>query len=427
MSEAPTFEVWPTVASLPREGGRTAQAASPSTGDAPAPITPGGHDAGRTSAPPIVTDADPGTVTGAGSDPAYRTDATGGDGDPAAARSTGADADPGRRADADDAGGRERDADPGRVAEAAQPGRHPGGLDDLDANRVAETEAAPRQTPEGSELAGRSEDLDGHPERMVSSQLLWDGSLSVSRMDESITPPAGVEEASAPRATVTVALLVDGRPDDLRECVRALVARTEVRVLALDLGDVDGAGAVLHELAEEFPRRVDAWHVAELPHWRGGSAGWGESRDALLRLDDSDVHVVMDTSVMLDGDAVTPLVKALEDENVTAVGWEGVTFHDDGHGWSDAESGEVRGLSGRLLAVRREAALAAGGFPPDARYHGDAGLEFSLRLPGTLVALGKDLPVHRERDHEDDGVDPAYRERESGRTRERVLKLLSSP
>ncbi|MEU4834752.1 hypothetical protein [Streptosporangium sp. NPDC023615] len=419
MSEAPTFEVWPTVASLPREGGRTARAASPSAGDALAPTAQGDHDAGRTTVPPIVADTGD-DARPAGPDSPRRAD-------PDPARRGDDDSDPARRADADDAGGRERDADPGRVAEASRSDRHAGGLDELDANRVAETEAAPRQTPEGSELAGRSEDLDGHPERMVSSQLLWDGSLSVSRMDESIVPPAGVEEASAPRATVTVALLVDGRPDDLRECVRALVARTEAGILALDLGDVDGAGAVLHELAEEFPRRVEAWHVAELPHWRGGSAGWGESRDALLRLDDSDVHVVMDTSVMPDGDVVTPLLKALEDEGVTAVGWEGVAFHEGGHGWSDAEPGEVRGLSGRLLAVRREAALAAGGFPPEARYHGDAGLEFSLRLPGTLVALGKDLPVHRERDHEDDGVDPAYRERESGQTRDRVLKLLSSP
>ncbi|MFI6506347.1 glycosyltransferase [Streptosporangium sp. NPDC050855] len=410
MSEAPTFEVWPTVASLPREGGRTAQAASPSTDDAPAPITPGGHDAGRTTAPPIVTDTGP--------DGAART----GTGEAGDAGGTGE-----RRVDADDAGGREKDADPGRVAGAADPGRDPGGLGELDANRIAETEAAPGPTADDSQLLGRSEDHDGHPERMVSSQLLWDGSLSVSRMDESIVPPAGVEEASAPRATVTVALLVDGRPDDVRECVRALVARTEVKVLALDLGDVDGAGAVLHELAGEFPRRVDAWHVAELPHWRGGSAGWGESRNALLRLDDSDVHVVMDTSVILDGDAVTPLVKALEDENVTAAGWEGVTFGDDGRGWADAEAGEVRGLHGHLLAVRRDAALAAGGFPAEARYHGDAGLEFSLGLPGTLVALGKDLPVHRERDHADDGVDPAYRERETAGTRERVLALLRSP
>lgn len=372
---SPPFEVWPTVSSLP-EGGSQEAGRDESSGE------PGASTA-------------PGRVSAEGED-------------------------------TDTATGRDDSADAGRVAEAAEPGRHPGRLEDLDAKKVAESEAAPQQRPEGSELVGRSDDLDGHPERMVSSQLLWDASLSVSRLDETIVPPAGVEEAKAARPTVTVALLVDGRPDELRECVRALVARTEARVLALDLGDVDGAGAVLQELVEEFPRRVEAWHVAESPHWKGGSAGWGESRDRLLRLDTSDVHVVMDTSVILDGDAVTPLVKALDDD-VTAAGWKGVNPREDGEEWLEAEPGEVRGLLGHLFAVRRDTALAAGGFPADVRYYRNADLEFSLRLPGTLVALGKDLPVHQDRRRRDDGVDPGYRDEESRRTYDRVLGLLRSP
>ncbi|MFF3443288.1 hypothetical protein [Streptosporangium sp. NPDC002721] len=373
---SPSFHVWPTVSSLPEggspEAGREGAGGEPGASTAPGRVGPAGGDAGDVST------------------------------------------------------GRDDSADPERVAEAADPGRHPGRLGDLDAERVAETEAAPQQTPEGSELVGRSDDLDGHPERMVSSQLLWDASLSVSRLDETIVPPAGAEEPTAARPTVTVALLVDGHPDELRECVRALVARTEARVLALDLGDVDGAGAVLQELAEEFPRRVEAWHVAETPHWRGGSAGWGESRDKLLRLDTSDVHVVMDTSVILDGDAVTPLVKALDDD-VTAAGWKGVDPREGGQGWLEAEPGEVRALLGHLFAVRRDVALAAGGFPAEAGYYRNADLEFSLGLPGTLVALGKDLPVRQERRRRDDGVDPGYRDEESRRNHDRVLKLLRSP
>ncbi|MEU8200550.1 glycosyltransferase family A protein [Streptosporangium sp. NPDC049046] len=369
---SPSFEVWPTVSALPEGAARNGSAGKPD-----AATTEGRVDAG--------------------------------DG-----------------GDVKDAAGREDSADPGRVAEAADPGRDPGRLGDLDAERVAETEAAPQQRPEGSELVGRTDDLDGHPERMVSSQLLWDASLSISRLDESIAPPADAEEPPEARPTVTVALLVDGHPDELRECVRALVARTEARILALDLGNVDGAGEVLEELAEEFPRRVESWHVAESPHWRGGSAGWGESRDKLLRLDTSDVHVVMDTSVILEGDAVTPLVKALDDD-VTAAGWKGVNPREDDKEWLEAEPGEVRGLLGHLFAIRRDTALAAGGFPADARYYRNADLEFSLRLPGTLVALGKDLPVRQERHRRDDGADPEYRDRESRRTYGRVLKLLRSP
>ncbi|MFJ2028536.1 hypothetical protein [Streptosporangium sp. NPDC087985] len=273
----------------------------------------------------------------------------------------------------------------------------------------------------GSGLVGRSDENEGDPERMIFSQLLWDASLSVSRLDETITPAEHEEPVVPP--TVTVGLVVDGWPDDLRDCVRALVAHTEARIICLDLGDVDGAGAVLEELAEEFPHRVEAWHVAETPHWQGGSAGWGESRTKLLELDTSDVHVVMETSTILDGDAITPLVRELADD-VVAAGWKGVDPGADGHEWHDAGPGEVRGLLGHLFAVRRDAALAAGGFPAEANYYRNADLEFSLRLPGTLVALGDDLPVHEERHRGYHDVDPGYRDKESRRTYDRVLGLL---
>ncbi|WP_406319114.1 hypothetical protein OHA77_17520 [Streptosporangium sp. NBC_01639] len=312
--------------------------------------------------------------------------------------------------------------DAGRVAEAADPAARPERLGDLDAGRVAEAEAAPKQKPEGAELVGRSDENEGDPARMVFSQLLWDASLSVSRLDETITPAEHKDSPAPP--TVTVGLVVDGWPDDLRDCVRALVARTEATIICLDLGDVDGAGAVLEQLVEEFPHRVKAWHVAETPHWRGGSAGWGESRTKLLELDTSDVHVVMETSTILDGDAITPLVRELADDDVAAAGWQGVNPGADGRDWHDAEPGEVRGLLGHLFAVRRDAALAAGAFPEEARYYRNADLEFSLRLPGTLVALGKDLPVHQERHRGYHDVDPGYRDKESRRTYDRVLKLL---
>ncbi|MER5419815.1 hypothetical protein [Streptosporangium roseum] len=380
LTPRPPFEVWPTVGSVPEHG----------AGDRP-----------------------PGRAGTAGSDTVGSgTAGAGAVGSGAASSGTAG------------SGAADRDAasmDAGRVAEAADPSARPERLGDLDAERVAETEAAPKPEPGGSELVGRSDDHEGHPERTISSQLLWDASLAVSRLDETITPAEPHKPAAAP--TVTVGLIVDGWPDDLRDCVRALVARTEAKIIGLDLGNVDGAGGVLEELAEEFPRRVEAWHVAEAPHWRGGTAEWGESRTKLLKLDTSDVHVVMETSTILDGDAITPLVKVLTDD-VAAAGWKGVNPGADGHEWHDAEPGEVRGLLGHLFAVRRDAALAVGGFPEGARYYRNADLEFSLTLPGTLVALDRDLPVHQERHRGYHDVDPGYRDRESRRTYDRVLRLL---
>ncbi|GIH29175.1 hypothetical protein Aph01nite_74850 [Acrocarpospora phusangensis] len=206
--------------------------------------------------------------------------------------------------------------------------------------------------------------------------------------------------------------------------MEALIAHTSAQIVALDLGDVDGAGTALHELAERHPDRIREWPVAERPHWRGGSAGWGAARTKLLHLDDAQVHVVMETSTVFEGDAITPLVHALDADGIDAAGWRGVNPANGGHQWEDAGPGEVRALLGHLFAVRRTTALGVGGFPERARFYRNADLEFSLNLPGTLVVPEKDLPVREERHRGYYDVDSEYRDTESRRTYDRVLKRL---
>ncbi|GES14063.1 hypothetical protein Amac_076600 [Acrocarpospora macrocephala] len=223
---------------------------------------------------------------------------------------------------------------------------------------------------------------------------------------------------------VSVGILVDGWPEDLQTCVESVIAHTSAQIVALDLGDVDGAGAMLHELAARYPDRIKEWHVAEKPHWREGSAGWGAARTKLLHLDTADIHVVLETSTVFEGDAITPLVQELDADGVEAAGWRGVNPANEGHKWEDAGPGQVKALLGHLFAVRRVTALGVGGFPERARFYRNADLEFSLSLPGTLVVPEKDLPVREERHRGYHDVDPDYRDKESRRTYDRVLKRL---
>nr|WP_055504841.1 hypothetical protein [Nonomuraea pusilla] len=251
---------------------------------------------------------------------------------------------------------------------------------------------------------------------LLHAQRVWDGTLATNRLDD-----AGVnterQRVETRDVTVGVGLLVDGWPQDVDRCVRSLIEHTEARVLAFDLGDVDGAGGVLRELAAAYPDRLAVWHVAEPPHWRGGTATWGESRAKLLRLDSSEVHVLMETSLELVGDALTPLVAAVV-EGAVAAGWRGVEPEGEA-AWREAGPGRVRALLGDLMAVRRSAAIGA--VPEDANYGRNADLELSLGLHGELVVPVGPLPVREIRPHE---VAAGYREREGRRNYDGVLRLL---
>src|SRR4051812_44701157 len=231
----------------------------------------------------------------------------------------------------------------------------------------------------------------------------------------------------------TVSLVVDGWPDDVRTCVDALLRHTpaDVVVQTLDLGNVDGAGDALHEFVGE---RLEEWHLSGAPAWRGGSVGWGQARSALLRADTATVHVWCDLSTVLTGDAVTPLLDAIDAEaDVVGAGWRGadVDRDDEWRSVRDAGPGDVDVLLGYLFAMRRDVALAAGGPHPKARFYRNADVEFSLSLraaaraqgsAGRLLALGDALPCRQGRHRGYHDSEPDYRDKESAKTYNRLLQ-----
>ncbi len=213
----------------------------------------------------------------------------------------------------------------------------------------------------------------------------------------------------------TVAVLVEGWPDDLRTCVDALLAHSpdDVVVVLLENGPTD-AGAVVHELARS--PRVEELHV-ERP------AGWAEARQALLRYDVAAVHVLLDPSTVLEGDALTPLLAAFDDSTVAGVGWRGVNVADGWTEFVDAGPGEVEALLGYLFAVRRSAALPVP-LPTKARFYRNADMEWSylLREAGVGRLLALELPVRQDRHRGYHDSDPALRDKESRKTYDRFLQ-----
>ena len=219
-------------------------------------------------------------------------------------------------------------------------------------------------------------------------------------------------------AGATVGLLVDGWPQDVRTCVDALVAHApaDVSIVLLEQGQTD-AGEVVHELVRQHPERVHELHVAR-------AGGWSAARQALIDLDPADVHVLMDVSTVLEGDALSPILTCFADPTVVGAGWRGVAVVD---GWLDfapSGPGEVEALLGYLFAVRRSAALAVP-LPPKARFYRNADMEWSFLLReagGRLVVPEGDLPVRQDRHHGYHDTDPVVRDRESRKTYDRFLQ-----
>jgi hypothetical protein len=240
--------------------------------------------------------------------------------------------------------------------------------------------------------------------------------------DVGAIPSREVDATGDRRATV--ALLVDGWPDDVDACLGALLTHlpADVGVLALDVADVDGAGRRVHELAAAHPDVMDELHVVE-------PSRYGAARAALLRYDTSPIHIWMETSTVVDGDVVTPLLAALEDPTVVGAGWRGVNVDPDWHGFHDATPGrDVEALLGYLFAMRTDAATAVAEDPESplsrARFYRNVDLELSFWLRdagGRLVVPAVELPVHQQRHRGYHDTDPAYRDRESKRNYDRFL------
>ena len=213
----------------------------------------------------------------------------------------------------------------------------------------------------------------------------------------------------------TVAVLVEGWADDVRTCVQALLAHTPDDVVVVLLDNGSDAGAAVHELAAD--ERVQELHVER-------AAGWSQARQALLRADTATVHVLLDPSTVLEGDALGPVLGCFDDPTVVGAGWRGVDVQDGWREFADAGPGEVEALLGYLFAVRRSAALAVP-LPPKARFYRNADMEWSFLLReagGRLVVPDGRLPVRQDRHRGYHDTDPGYRDKESRKTYDRFLQ-----
>ncbi len=253
--------------------------------------------------------------------------------------------------------------------------------------------------------------------------LGWEVQDSGSRSTvRPILQPERIEQlpsllASPAEVDASIQIVADEHPTDLERLLRGLAAHppseaiSEIVIVAnapaFDVTALIGAAAL-----EEEPVVLST----------DGRLGWADARTLGMSRSRGAVTILVDTSLEVSGDFVTPLLAAFEDPSVGIAGGWGVTS-EDGRQFEDAPPGEVDAIEGYCLAVRREALQAVGGFDRRFRFYRNADLDFSfaVRDVGWRAVRTDPLPLQQHEHRGYTSLPEAERDRLSKRNFYRFL------
>jgi GT2 family glycosyltransferase len=170
-----------------------------------------------------------------------------------------------------------------------------------------------------------------------------------------------------PTADVSLQWVCEGWPDDVARAIAAFRRSMGGRTLHLVVADMTG------EAAGRWGEDVE---VVSLE----ADTGWAAARNAGLRRARADVVVALDPSIEPVGDAIGPLLGALEDPAVGLVGPFGIVTRDLRDFERAPAAGPVDAIEGYLMAFRREVLREVGGFDEGFRWYRSADIEWSFRV-----------------------------------------------
>jgi hypothetical protein len=137
------------------------------------------------------------------------------------------------------------------------------------------------------------------------------------------------------------------------------------------------------EDARRFLTSLDRWRgdrlVEVVPVDQGTAQGFGAAHNRALAEAAGDVIVIVDTSLELTGDLLTPLVAALADPTVAVTGPFGLATTDLCD-YEERTAGDVAAIQGYCLAARGGDLRAAGGVQERFVWYRNADIDLSLRL-----------------------------------------------
>jgi GT2 family glycosyltransferase len=186
-------------------------------------------------------------------------------------------------------------------------------------------------------------------------------------------------------------------------------------LIVVDNGSLDGTQEWLVALAE-LDGRVRA---VRCDHNLGTAA----ARNVGLRQARGRHVVLLDSSIEFDGDALTPLAAALEDDKNGIVGAFGVST-EDLRDFKYAPGPEVDAVEGYLMAVRRDRVREVGLMDEKFRFYRHLDLDYSLacRERGYHNRIVPGLPLRRHAHSDWERTPEEERERLSKRNFYRFLR-----
>jgi cysteinyl-tRNA synthetase len=225
-------------------------------------------------------------------------------------------------------------------------------------------------------------------------------------------PPPEIQ--ATPRAVTLLTVVHGWQPDAERWLLSVFThCKADFEALLVDnSGDPRIAGWLKMRAAERLRSiRLDP------------TLGFAAAVNAGIEAAAGEVVVLFDPGAELKGDAVSPLVAALEDQSVTVAGPYGVRGKGTLKEFGESAGPEVDAIEGYCTAFRRADALAIGGFDPKFRFYRIADIEFSFRLRDrggrALIVPGLPLEKHEHRLWE--STEPQERDRLSKRNMYRFL------
>jgi cysteinyl-tRNA synthetase len=259
------------------------------------------------------------------------------------------------------------------------------------------------------EAAGWAIVDDGLRYRLSPAHPMDETDGGVTRYGRSDSVPSLLSEPASDPLSVVVAIAT--APTDGERAVRSLREHAPVgtRIVAV----IDGIDAEIDD-ADDVVRT-------------SAPLGYGASLNCGLRRTRSDVVVVIDPSLELRGDALSPLVAALDDPTVAVTGPFGIVSDDLRH-FRDGSAGDVDAIEGYLVAFRRADYAARGPLDERFRFYRNLDIWWSLvlrdegvgHMPRRAVSIGG-LPVTRHEHRGWTSVPDEERDRLSRRNFYRIL------